>query len=317
MTLRPIDISGFPKVAPARDPGAPPGLAWIALDDLVIDPAYQRDITATGRRNILAIAEKFDWSAFSCVVVAACGAEGKYPVIDGQHRCHAARLAGIARVPCQIVEATATQQAKAFGRINSNVTAMPSGARFFALAASGDPDARAVLAMAEEAGVRIMKSPVPRDQMKPGQTWVCFALAKMAATHGRDMVVLALRAIVSTARADGVAPGSAGLLTAERIAGVAAAFAARRDWKPEALVEAFGSFDFGLVGALGRGSNSRAAAIAAEVGRRMDRWANDPRARREVKADAPAPAAPGGPRPAIETRRGVSLPAVNAGRGTE
>jgi hypothetical protein len=49
--MRPISTEGFEK--PASLPaGAAPMLRWMKIEDLVVDPAYQRPIIGNGRQNV-------------------------------------------------------------------------------------------------------------------------------------------------------------------------------------------------------------------------------------------------------------------------
>jgi hypothetical protein len=68
---RPVNISA----------GAVPMLQWLRIEDLLVDPAYQRPVVGQGRRNVMRIAKAFSWSCFSPVVVSPI--EGvKFVIID-------------------------------------------------------------------------------------------------------------------------------------------------------------------------------------------------------------------------------------------
>lgn len=80
MSLRPISIEEFAADVPRRavdECGPAPQLQWLDIVNLVVDQAYQREITAQGRRNVKRIAEQFDWRYFSPVIVAPI-AGGRY-----------------------------------------------------------------------------------------------------------------------------------------------------------------------------------------------------------------------------------------------
>ena len=120
--MRPVDIPGGKfKVDWSGNPGPAPMLQWIKVSDLVIDDDYQRDLGRGNWAIIRRIASRFSWSMFSPVFVAPVEG-GKYAIIDGQHRVHAAHLCGFEEVPCQIVQMTKDEQAKAFAAVNGSVT---------------------------------------------------------------------------------------------------------------------------------------------------------------------------------------------------
>jgi hypothetical protein len=51
-------------------PGPAPFLEWIAIERLVVDTEYQREIGRRGATNVIQIAEHLDWSKFAPVIVA-------------------------------------------------------------------------------------------------------------------------------------------------------------------------------------------------------------------------------------------------------
>jgi hypothetical protein len=160
---------------PDRDVGAAPMLEWVKIADLVIDPDYQRDLLKTGRNNIIKIAMEFDWSKFSTVIVAAVEG-GQFAIVDGQHRCTAAALRGIEKVPCQIIVADRKRQAAAFAAINAVVTAMSSLQIHAAKVIAGERSAVAIAKVCADAGVSICRYPIPAEKMKPGETLAASAL---------------------------------------------------------------------------------------------------------------------------------------------
>jgi hypothetical protein len=302
--FRGVDIADFPAVSPPKL-GRAPRLEWISLGDLVIDPLYQREITQGGARNIVKIAQCFDWAAFSPILVAPAGLVGKFAIIDGQHRAHAAKLIGLEHLPCQVVDIPVADQARAFGRVNDNVTKVHATARFNALVAAGDERALAIKAMTDEAGVTIVRYVQAASAMKPGHTLCTWHLETFAKSHGRATVVLALRAIVSTHRPGCIHPGNAGLLKTDIIGGCVLAISALRAHQPAQLLEAFRSFDLGYVrAASGLGGHSRMASTAAEIERRL----------RKALPHTPiaSPTRPPVDPSTVTQRNGVSLPRLKS-----
>ena len=109
----------------AVNPGAPPMLDWIEIDKLVVDEDYQRELKKANWAAIRRIASCFRWSRFSPVFVAPVEG-GKFAIIDGQHRTHAAAICGFKTVPCQIVQMSKDEQAASFAAVNGMVTKITS-----------------------------------------------------------------------------------------------------------------------------------------------------------------------------------------------
>ena len=108
--MRAISVKGFDRPEQVSA-GATPILQWLAIKDLVLDPAYQRQIGGRGARKVNRIARAFSWSHFAPVIVTPLEA-GKFAIIDGQHRATAAAVVGFESVPCNIVIADRDEQAR-------------------------------------------------------------------------------------------------------------------------------------------------------------------------------------------------------------
>lgn len=188
---RPIDISRYAALTPPASLGPAPQLTWLAIEQLVIDESYQRDVTNQGRKNVRAIAENFSWTFFAPVIVSPIEG-GKYAIIDGQHRTTAAALIGVKEVPCALVIADRVTQAKAFRAINGQVTKMHPLQIFQARLAEGDEAALRAVAMAGAAGVSI-----PRNVISCGPA-VTLAPGTLVDLAARDQAlgVLVLRCLV-------------------------------------------------------------------------------------------------------------------------
>ena len=118
--MRSIDVSKLKRPANVN-PGPAPMLQWIRIEQLVVDDSYQRDLKAGNWKTIQRIAEAFRWSRFSPVFVAPVEG-GRFAIIDGQHRTHAAAICGFAEVPCQVVQMSLEEQAASFAAVNGLVT---------------------------------------------------------------------------------------------------------------------------------------------------------------------------------------------------
>ncbi|WP_192242886.1 DUF6551 family protein [Mesorhizobium silamurunense] len=219
--------------------GVAPRLDWVPIGWLRIDPAYQREVLRQGARNIGRIAREFDWSLFGIVVVAEIEG-GLYAIVDGQHRTLGAALRGIEAVPCLIIEADLSKQAKAFAAINGAVTKIHGLAIFAAEVAAGLPAAIALRDACDAAEVTICKYPVPANNMKPNETLAIGTLQRCLKTYGSDHLTVALRCVTQTRR------GEVGHLREPTIKALCHVLEVEPSWKePEnRLLKAMEKFDF-------------------------------------------------------------------------
>jgi len=190
--MRGIDpsIGRRPKAVAA---GSAAILRWVPVVDLIIDGTYQRDI---GRDNITAInkiAENFEWSKFSAVHVAPVEG-GKFAVIDGQHRVHAAGLCGFSEVPCQIVQIDRAAQAAAFAAINGLVTKVTVWQLYKAALAAGEGWALTAKKVCADAGCRLMTYNRGINK-KPGEIYSIRYIVKAIHNHGEAATTRGLTAI--------------------------------------------------------------------------------------------------------------------------
>lgn len=200
MTLRPVaapaDAPRFPGKA-----GPAPRLDWLPVAALVIDEAYQRPLDAAAWGRIQRIARHFRWARFSPVLAADRG-EGTYAVIDGQHRVHAAHLCGIEAVPCQVVAADAEEQARAFGWVNGQVSAVTVQQIYKAALAGGEDWALRARAAVEKAGCRLMTYVQAAQFRKAGEIHA-IGLVRDLVEEGRDALVTdALSALLRGCKGD-------------------------------------------------------------------------------------------------------------------
>lgn len=195
MTHREIHIDGRAQITPA--PGPAPMLQWVPVDLLVIDDAYQRPL---GRNNWVAIekiAANFAWSRFHPLLVAPI-AGGRFAVIDGQHRAHAAKLCGIPEVPAMAVMVGVEEQARAFAWVNSQSIRVSTFHIFKAALSAGDDWAVRADAAVSAAGCKLMTYHASSASKKPGEVY-CVGVIRKAIAAGHDSAVTAaLAAIVHT-----------------------------------------------------------------------------------------------------------------------
>lgn len=209
MTYRMIDISQFDPVAPADQPA--PQVMWVEIGALVIDERYQRPIDRNNRAAILRIAGDFRWSRFSPVLVSPIEG-GRYAVIDGQHRVHAAAICGFRQVPAMVVLVDPREQALAFVEINTRQIRVSGYHLLRAALNAGEPWAVSSRRAVEAAGCYLMLYHESSNAKKPGQVYaVGLVRGLIEAGHGAA-VTRGLRALLDY-DADSAANFDAALLT--------------------------------------------------------------------------------------------------------
>lgn len=176
--------------------GKKPELRWIDKRLLQVDRRYQREIETRGSQKLIArIAETFSWFGCGALVVAPAGK--KFNILDGQHRHAAAMMRDdIKDLPCVLSDVHSLQeQALAFISLNRDRVALTPLSIFWSLVESGDQEARGIMSACREAGVEVLRSPVPQDRLKPKQTMALGELRRLyrgdfgGSPGGRKMMV--------------------------------------------------------------------------------------------------------------------------------
>lgn len=192
--MRPIELPAKASRPQSFNPGPAPMLQWVKIADLVVDESYQRELGMGNWRAIRKIAEQFLWSRFSPVFAAPIEG-GKYAVIDGQHRTHAAALCGFSEVPCQIVTMSREEQASAFAAVNGIVTKVTTWQLFKAAHSAGEAWAKELDAVAAAAGCKAMFRNGSTTDKQPGEIYAISGLRKIITTFGPEKVTKALAAL--------------------------------------------------------------------------------------------------------------------------
>ena len=108
----------------------------INVDNLYLAP-YQRGIV---QARVKVYADNYNPNIFGIILVSH--RDGKYYVVDGQHRVEVAKLLGIKTVWCQVLEGlTYTQEAEHFYEINHNKTRLNANQKFHSKVEAKDSDA--------------------------------------------------------------------------------------------------------------------------------------------------------------------------------
>jgi ParB-like nuclease domain len=254
--MRPISTEGFERPN-SFSPGAVPMLQWLKIEDLVVDPAYQRPIVGNGRRNVDRIAREFSWSCFAPVVVSPVEG-GKFAIIDGQHRTTSAAILGIESVPCQIVIAALSEQAAAFKAINGTITPISQMALHAAALIANEPWAVQIAHVCACAQVELLRYPVPISKQGPAQTMAVGAMTQCLKRYGEATLITALQCVTQTAN------NQPGALTARTIKALCDVLHRNPEWRESGLtlLEAFDSIDL-----ISLQEDSAFDAVAKRVGR--------------------------------------------------
>lgn len=181
-------------------PGEWPVLEWVSVSALVIDDRYQRPLGRSNWATIRRIARHFQWSRFSplivCPVSPAPGRwTSRYAIVDGQHRAHAALMAGIDEVPCLVSVSSPTEQAASFATINGSMTRVSALQVFRAAVASQEPWALEIVAVCDAAGCEARTANNSTEYKKPGEVYATKALQDAVKRFGGAVVTGALTAL--------------------------------------------------------------------------------------------------------------------------
>lgn len=199
--VTPIELKGF-KARALRDQPQPM-MIWASLDQLVINRAYQRNITPAGRAAIQRIADGFDWRKFQPILVSPHSG-GKMAIVDGQHRAHAAALVGLDAVPAMTVAMSLSEQAAGFAAINRDRINVRPEQIYRAELAAGAAWARDCKAAVEASGCQLATSNPTHTAKRPGIVYSISLVRRMVAAGEGIAVTAGLRAIRGSAAGEDV-----------------------------------------------------------------------------------------------------------------
>lgn len=205
-------------------------LETVAIARLQIDTTYQRAVSAGSVRNIRRICAKFDWAKFLPVIVTE--EDGKFSIVDGQHRTIAAATLGVEAVPCYILSCSASEAAAAFAAINGNVTPMQPIDLWFAELAAKEPGAVALQRVLDAADVKITRK---KEGFAVGETRSVGVLRHALEFYGGAILTTILQCIVETGN------GNPGMLYGAVVNGIGRAIRTKPDLlaNPSRLFEIF------------------------------------------------------------------------------
>lgn len=179
---------------PAPIPTAKPEITWIDPRELLVDEAYQRNLSDRSLALIKRIATGWDWRRFKA---PSCSwTEDGLEVVDGQHTAiGAACRSDITEIPVLITEAKEqADRAAAFIGLNRDRVGITATQLHAAAVTAGDADAVAIEEACASAGITVLKSQPGAGRFQPRQT---MAVAAIGALVKRYSVVasLTLRAV--------------------------------------------------------------------------------------------------------------------------
>lgn len=169
-TIRTIQPLTWPDITPGGADMVEPSFERADPQTLVVDAAYQRDLSERSVSLIRRILSDWDWRRFKppvCVRV-----DGALHVIDGQHTAIAAASHPvIGEIPIMVIAAdTVADRAKSFMGHNRDRIAVTATQLHFAAVAAGDEDALTIDQVCKRAGVKILRVPPSFGVFKAGQT---------------------------------------------------------------------------------------------------------------------------------------------------
>lgn len=195
--MRQIETSKL-KRPESVDPGPAAMLQWIRIDQLVVDDSYQRDLKRGNWQAIQKIADAFRWSRFSPVFVAPVEG-GRFAIIDGQHRTHAAAVCGFDEVPCQVVQMSLSEQAASFAAVNGLVTKVTLFQIFKAALTAGEDWAVECSQICSAANCRLMTSNASADSKRAGDIHAISLIRSYQARGQGHLVTFALAGLRKSA----------------------------------------------------------------------------------------------------------------------
>lgn len=207
---RPVKPLNLVHITPGISPCEPPAFEWVDPLTLVVDEAYQRQLSERSLDLIRKIIGNWDWRRFKPPVVTRC--ELGLVVIDGQHTAIAAAThPEIGQIPVMVVETgSAAEQARAFVGHNRDRLGITQMQVHFAAVAAGDEDALTIDQVCQRAGVRLLRMTPGNGAWKPCDTIAVHGIGALINRRGAQKARIILQ-VLAEARC---APVTAGQIKA-------------------------------------------------------------------------------------------------------
>lgn len=297
------------KVNPAQ--GVMPSLQFCLVEQLQIDPAYQRSMDNEQSLSLVRrIATYWNWDLCQPLVVAR-RADGGLWVVDGQHRLAAARLRDdIPQLPCVVSNyASAADEAASFVALNRERRPLSALDLFRAAISAGDETALAVSAAMTEFGLSVAPH-TNCTAWKPGMVSNVKAIERAWRVAGPARTRRALSTMASAF--SGQVLQYCGTVFAAAMGGVEHC---RDDDRVIAILRRIGQSGFREKVALyrARSPNTRFAEAAAAIMRaQLGAQPGDPAVALQPAPRPPARTAPSPTKPAPVASSGLRAPVVAA-----
>lgn len=167
--------------------GPLPALEFVEVTLIDTDRNYQREIRAGLVERIL---KKFEWRKFGAVVLSR-KPDGRFNVVEGQHRVKAATLhPAVDKVPAVIVDHDKTAaEADSFLAINRDRMAVSSVEQYWAGLTAGDDTAIAISRVLQSAGCDVVPA---QGHYKPNLTNSISAIDRCLKRYGHGATRRAL-----------------------------------------------------------------------------------------------------------------------------
>ena len=245
LTMRSVASVDLPGVRPASLAGMmAPMVENMRPGDLLVDEAYQREVSPKSLRLIRRIVETWDWLKFKAPVVALT--DLGFEVVDGQHTAIAAAChPDVETIPVLVVDGSdLARRARAF--VSHTVDRMQARPieLWHAAVAAGDEDALTVRNVIEHAGVTLLAHNPQDRPWAPGETMALAAVRRLVDRRGamraREVLEILAGAALAPIQAEHVRSAESLLLYPEYAGGLDAAriTAALRDITPKQWAEA-------------------------------------------------------------------------------
>lgn len=189
---RPISLDGR-AVQRTHTEDQPP-LEWLPIDRIVIDDAFQRPLGRANWKAIEGIARAFTWARF-LPVLAAPTVDGRFSLIDGQHRTHAALLRGYTAVPAMVVRMSLAEQAAAFASVNGDTVKITLFHVYKAALAARESWAVSCADAVQAGGCQLMTFNKSAAQKQPGEVYAIALIRSLIADGCADVVTKGLGAL--------------------------------------------------------------------------------------------------------------------------
>jgi ParB-like chromosome segregation protein Spo0J len=168
--------------------GDRPALEWVPIAAIGVDSSYQRELKPALVAKILS---KFSWAKFGAVVLAR-HEDGRFTVVEGQHRVKAAELhPNVEAVPAVVVSHQDVKgEAESFLAINRDRMAVGTVEQYWAGLTAGDEKMAAIARVLAAASCDA--TPTTGDYAKPNHTGAIGAVGRSLERFGHGATRRAL-----------------------------------------------------------------------------------------------------------------------------